>query len=150
MIKINKKVEYSLMVLKHMGLSQSCDQLFTAKEICELYSIPFDTTSKILQTLNRHKIVASTKGINGGYSLNKDLSKINFLFLSEIIEGKTHTKNCSEQNCSLLSTCNITGPITEINKHLYNFFESLTLDQLFSEVINPINTTNKVNIHEFN
>lgn len=150
MIKINKKVEYSLMVLKHMSSSQSCDQLFTAKEICKLYSIPFDTTSKILQILNRHKIVASTKGINGGYTLSKDLSQINFLFLSEIIEGKKHTKNCSEQNCSLLSTCNITGPITEINKHLFNFFESLTLDKLFSEVINPISTTKKVNIHEFN
>lgn len=150
MIKINKKVEYSLMVLKHMGLGQNCDKIFTAKEICKLYSIPFDTTSKILQILNRHKIVASTKGINGGYTMSQDLSQINFLFLSEIIEGKKHTRNCSEQKCSLLSTCNITGPITEINKHLYNFFESLTLDQLFNEVIKPIKTSKKVNIHEYN
>ncbi len=148
MVKINKKIEYALMILKHMSASK---QLYTAKELCDLYSIPFDTASKVLQLLNRNKIVRSTKGINGGYSLTIDLSQINYLSLSEIIEGKKHSKNCCEDNCSLISTCNITGPITSINKHLYNFFESLTLDQLFDEAVKPIKKTlDKVNIHELN
>ena len=50
MIKIHRKVEYSLIALKHMS-DRKPGQLTSAKEIAEVYGIPFDTVSRVLQQM---------------------------------------------------------------------------------------------------
>jgi DNA-binding IscR family transcriptional regulator len=45
MFKINKKVEYALMVLKHMYEKKP------VKEICDKYGAPFDVTSRSMQKM---------------------------------------------------------------------------------------------------
>ena len=156
MIKISRKVEYSLMILKHMSDNIEGTNKFTARDICDKYSIPFDTASKVLQVLAKNDIVDSNKGINGGYSLKKDLKDINYLYLSEIIEAKKYAQDCQEQKCMLLKDCNISGPVTTLNKYLLAFFKSLTLDELFNENMIPANKIkqnlkqNKVTEHELN
>ena len=124
MVKINKKVEYALIVLKHLETS-SDEELTTARKICDKYSTPFDTTSRVMQVMNNAGILTSLQGVKGGYKLNVDLSGISYHQLVEMIEGKKIDKDCSEMKCSLLSSCNITGPIKKFNQYLNHFFKGL-------------------------
>ena len=77
MIKINRKVEYALIVLQH--LQQSEPEVFvTARAICDQYHTPFDTTSRVMQIMNQRKILNSQQGTKGGYQLATDLGSINY------------------------------------------------------------------------
>lgn len=136
MVKINKKVEYSLIVLKHLNNNGDSPQI-TAREICDIYSTPFDTTSRVMQTMNKSGILASTQGKKGGYKLAIDLEQISYLQLVELIEGKKVGQDCSEVNCALLSSCNITGPIKKLNQYLLHFFKVLTIKELLEEAQLP-------------
>jgi Rrf2 family protein len=137
MIKINRKVEYALMVLKHMKDKEVTD-LTTAREVCDRFSTPFDTVAKVMQQLNSAGILHSQKGVKGGYTLSGDLSQVSYMELVEVIEGKSFMMDCHEQGsdrgpCDLYHTCNISQPIKRFNDYLITIFNALTLNELLSE-----------------
>jgi Rrf2 family protein len=132
MIKINRKVEYTLMVLKFMS-ERGSNELTTAREVCDRYKAPFDTIAKVMQQLNMAAILVSIKGVKGGYYLNFDLSKLSVLALVELIEGKSFTVDCHDGPCELLSTCNITTPIRRLNDYVTSIFSTLTVSELLAE-----------------
>ncbi len=131
MLKINKKTEYALIALKHMALKES-SELTSAREIVNIYQTPFDTTAKIMQTLNNSNILKSSQGVKGGYTLNRKLSQINFIELSELIEGKKFDFTCMGPKgiCEQFSSCNIKTPLEAINIRIKDYFSQITLDEL--------------------
>ncbi|MFA6237550.1 MAG: Rrf2 family transcriptional regulator [Bacteriovorax sp.] len=145
MLKINKKVEYALMALKFMAdKSQEHIEgdapLISAREVCDKFNTPFDTTAKVMQIMNNQDLLKSTKGIKGGYSLNKDLSLVSYMNLVEMIEGKIAGSVCisNKGTCELIGKCNITTPVELLNKKMNAFLESLTLADLLHGVeFNP-------------
>lgn len=132
MIKINRKVEYALMVLKLMKDKQAME-LTTAREVCDRFDSPFDTTAKVMQQMNGAGILHSIKGVKGGYTLARDLSTISYMELAELIEGKSFMMDCHEGPCDLYHKCNISQPIKRLNDYIINIFNSLTLNELLAE-----------------
>lgn|SRR5690606_37260077 len=132
MIKINRKVEYALMVLKLMK-EKNPSELTTAREVCDRFDTPFDTTAKVMQQMNGAGILHSQKGVKGGYTLSRDLSEVTYMELVELIEGKSFMMDCHEGPCDLFHKCNISQPIKRLNDYLINIFSTLTLNELLSE-----------------
>lgn len=135
MLKITKKVEYALIILKYMG-EKPAGEFHSAREICLHFKIPFDTSAKVMQSLNNHDILTSLQGANGGYQLNKHLSDITFLQLEEIIEGKSRDFFCESAKglCHLYSSCNIVNPVDRLNKKIKNFLGELSISELLFEL----------------
>lgn len=136
MLKINKKVEYALIALKYIA-EQSPEEgrLVTAREICDLFNTPFDTTAKVLQKMNTYGILSSVKGIRGGYGLERSLSKITFKEISYLIEGEKSDNICFTARglCECYENCNIKGPVTTLNQKVNDFLSNLTLDQFLMD-----------------
>lgn len=132
MIKINRKVEYALMVLKMMK-EKGPQELTTAREVCDSYETPFDTTAKVMQQMNAAGILHSQKGVKGGYTLAKDLGSVTYMELVELIEGKSFMMDCHEGPCEMIHKCNISQPIKRLNDYIINIFNSLTLCELLAE-----------------
>ncbi len=132
MIKINRKVEYALMVLKTMK-DKEASELTTAREVCDRHNTPFDTTAKVMQQMNTAGILHSHKGVKGGYTLARDLSSVSYIELVELIEGKSFMMDCHEGPCELIHKCNISQPIKRLNDYLINIFNSLSLNELLAE-----------------
>lgn len=137
MIKINKKIEYALMALKYMSRQNQTNtgetQLISAREICDRFKTPFDTTAKVLQIMNNHGVLNSTKGIKGGYSLALPLSQVTFRDLVEMIEGRDKSASLCESTrgrCDLYEQCNIVTPLDLLNKKVSDFLSQLTLEEL--------------------
>ena len=100
------------MALKFMA-SKSEDELTSAREICEQFNTPFDTTAKVMQVMNSNDILTSVKGIKGGYQIAKPLSEITFFELAQMIEGKKLGNPCLTSKgtlCDLYQNCNIADP----------------------------------------
>lgn len=132
MVKINRKVEYALMVLKLMQ-ERAGNELTTAREVCDQFKTPFDTTAKVMQQLNLAGILTSHKGVKGGYQLSGDLRQLSYLALVEIIEGKAHVVDCHEGPCDLIDSCNITVPIKRFNSYLTGILSSLSVYELVAQ-----------------
>ena len=146
MLKITKKVEYALISLKFIWEEKSREELTTAREICSKFSLPFDTTSKVMQSMNNAGILNSEKGIKGGYALAKELSKISYLELVQIVDPKFNDEEFCQSNkglCDLYSNCNIIKPIDKLNATLNNYLKNLTIDQLFTMAFSNESETKK-------
>jgi Rrf2 family protein len=139
MLKINKKVEYALMVLAYITTrdptpkrSDSYLHLFTAREIGEAMNIPFDPLSKVMQTLAHMGVLKSSQGLKGGYILQGNLQALSFYELNFVLEGETFGDYCNgpKGQCQQFSTCNIIHPLLELNTQLINFFKTVSIAQL--------------------
>ena len=81
------------------------------KKIAEDLDIPSPFLGKILQTLTKRKVLASTKGPNGGFGINDSTKEVSLMQIVRIIDGDElfdrcliSNKTCSEQNekpCSM-------------------------------------------------
>ncbi|HOW36186.1 MAG TPA: Rrf2 family transcriptional regulator [Candidatus Omnitrophota bacterium] len=132
MFKVNKKVEYALIALKHMS-SAYPGKLISAKDICDTYKTPFDTTSRVLQIMAQRGILKAELGAYGGYQIQKDLSRITFLELTEMILGPVEIANCIHDGrspCDLASGCNVIAPMLILNSKMVELFKTITVRDL--------------------
>lgn len=133
MMRLNRKVEYALIVLKHMSQKKP-GQLSSAKEMSEKFQAPFDATSRVLQIMAQNGVLKSEQGAQGGYQIVKDLSKVSFYQLNEMILGQIGIAKCiskeGEGDCELLSNCNILAPIRTLNHKFSEFLKDLTIAEV--------------------
>ena len=132
MFKINRKIEYALISLKHMSHKQP-GQLTSAKEICAIYNTPFDPTSRVLQIMAQHEILRAEQGAHGGYQIVKNLSKISLRELSDLIVGPIEIANCFHgdySQCGITATCHIIAPMLNLNEHINKVFTNVMVTDL--------------------
>jgi Rrf2 family nitric oxide-sensitive transcriptional repressor len=132
MNKINRKVEYALIGLKHMRAKQP-GELTSVKEISLLYGVPFEATSKVMQTLASRGLIRSEQGAHGGYQIVRDLNRVTLYDVMEIVVGPVEIAKCLQESshaCDLKKTCNVISPISSLNRRLIDFYKSLTIAEL--------------------
>lgn len=132
MFKINRKLEYALISLRHMS-AKAPGQLTSAKEICDIYHTPFDPTSRVLQIMAQHEIVRAEQGAHGGYQILKDLSKFTLQDLTQMIEGPIQIVNCFHGNyshCDITASCNVISPMLNLNEKIAALFKSINVKDL--------------------
>lgn len=133
MNRINRKVEYALIALKHMR-NKAPGERTTVKEIAAQYGCPTDVTARVLQALAGKAVLNSEQGAHGGYMIAKDLSRVSFYELLEMILGPMGVAKClqeaQEGACDLRETCNIVSPIQLLNRKLSDFYKSLSVAEL--------------------
>lgn len=131
MFKINRKVEYAMMALKHIS-EKKPDDLTSVKEICEKYGSPFDVTSRSMQKMVSGGLLKSEKGAHGGYSLASDLSGVNFLDFMEMVVEPVTLVSCTNDDtvCALSGTCNIISPLAKLNEKMRGFFATISVREI--------------------
>lgn len=135
MNKINRKLEYALMALKHMS-QKIPGELTSAKEVSDSFKTSFDVTARVMQQMaQKGGILRAEYGASGGYQITKDLAKISIHDLIEIIEGPTALVKClhNEGPCEIQGTCNIVSPLNLLNDKLTDFYKSVSLKELLVE-----------------
>lgn len=125
MVKFSKKLEYSLIALRH--IAGGGEQLSTARDISSKYNIPHDLLAKILQKLKKENILISIQGINGGYKLNRDLGSIYLSDLFNVVDGSTAIVECAqtdENECFIGDNCTIKDPINKMQTEFENLLKT--------------------------
>jgi DNA-binding IscR family transcriptional regulator len=84
-----------------------------------------------MQTMAQKGLLKSEQGAHGGYHLLKDVSKVSFYELVEMIEGPIGIARCMAQEevsgCEFSGTCNIVSPVNFLNERLIGFYKNLSL-----------------------
>jgi len=131
-MKLNRKMEYSLMALKHMS-QKSPGELTSAKEISDLYGCPIDATAKVLQVMTRHDLLKSVQGVQGGYLIQRDLSRLTFFDLIGMILGPMGFVKClpgGHAHCEIQDRCNIVGAMGVLNDKIMQFYKKIAIKDL--------------------
>jgi Rrf2 family protein len=125
MLKFSKKLEYSLIALRHISVSE--DKITRVRDISEKYNIPHDLLAKIMQRLKKENILESVQGINGGYRLLKKLNEIPLVDLFNFVESSTSIVECMNDDsntCYVSDNCTIKDPLTKIQDEFENILKT--------------------------
>ena len=132
MIRINRKIEYALMALRHLQLTDGAC-LVTAKDLSERYQVPFDLISKVLQKMAHEGILESEQGARGGYRLAVNLDELSFFKLSVDILGPMQFAYClhhSGVRCQLAQCCNVISPVVSLSNRIEALLRNITVGEL--------------------
>ncbi len=129
---LTKKSEYAMLALVLIAKSdtpQNADSLSAQLNISKSF------LAKILQKLAKYNILQSYKGINGGFLLNKEPSKLTILELITISEDKIPTVfECSTDGkfCStgVSGSCTLFPVLTNLQFKINDFLKDLTLKDI--------------------
>jgi Rrf2 family protein len=137
MLALTRQVDYALIALAHLAERARQDAGPTsARELAELGGLPAPLTMKLLKLLARGRMVASTRGPQGGYTLALPPEQIALTDVVTAIEGPTRLTPCvgrlpiMGQGCELEAICPIRGPIRELNARLGRFLAGVSLADL--------------------
>jgi Rrf2 family protein len=132
MIKISTKSQYGLRAMVY--LAKFPKQISSIKTISDNEDIPFDYLEKIISKLEKSGLINSKKGVQGGYSLAMDSSKIKIGDIVRALEGDIVLVKCiSNQKgcvCPRDKKCLTKSFWKKIQDSLNNAFDSLTLKDL--------------------
>ncbi|MCY4311040.1 MAG: Rrf2 family transcriptional regulator, partial [Rhodospirillaceae bacterium] len=67
MLRLNRITDYAVVVLTRMAHDPR--RLVTAPQLSEESNVPAPTVAKVLKALTKEGILASQRGVNGGYLL---------------------------------------------------------------------------------
>lgn len=132
MLSLNRKLEYALISLKHLS-GKAPGQLTSVKEVSEAYGSPFDATARVMQIMANRGLLKSEQGAHGGYQIIKDLRRISFYDLSQMILGPLEIARClagGADQCEMLEGCNIRSPLMTFNDRLVEFYKGISLQDL--------------------
>lgn len=131
MTRVNRKLEYALMALKHMS-GKIPGQLTSAKEVAEATGGPFDATARVMQVMAHRGLLRSEHGAQGGYLIVRDLQKVSLLELYEVILGKFEVARClhDQGTCDLEPHCNIQSPMNQLQRRMTEFYRGVCVAEL--------------------
>ena len=140
MIKLSKKVEYGLISVLFIDSNDGSEPV-TCRQISDKYSLPYELTGKVLQSLKKAEIVSSVQGVKGGYSLNRALDDVSIGELIESIDGPFMLAPCvgssEDCQCERETMCNIKTPVHHLQNLLYNFTYNISLAQFQNIDLDP-------------
>ncbi len=109
MIRLAKLTDYGLVLMTTMARKSSAP-VHTARDLASVTRLPLPTVSKLLKQLLQSGLLASHRGMNGGYSLAKEPTEISLAEIIAAIEGPIALTECSTDVtglCDLERSCPI-------------------------------------------
>jgi len=136
---LSQTCKYAIRSIIYIAQNTDNNKKIGLKKISKELNIPAPFLGKILQTLSKKKILLSTKGPNGGFSLYREAKKISLLDIMEVIDGLDYfntcligLKSCSEGD----AYCPTHSKYHPIRQQTYNLFKTETIHNLLSEIEN--------------
>ncbi|MDF1572191.1 MAG: Rrf2 family transcriptional regulator [Bacteroidales bacterium] len=132
---LSNTCKYAIRAVVYISVYASPEKKAGIREISGKLEIPTPFLGKILQSLARNKLLISTKGPHGGFSLGRPAEDISLMDIVEIVDGTDIFDTCLVRTtpCSDESPCGIHDSVTPIRKELKHFFLNQTIADLSTE-----------------
>ncbi|MGH8298514.1 MAG: SUF system Fe-S cluster assembly regulator [Steroidobacteraceae bacterium] len=130
MVRISRLTDYATVLLA--VLAEQPERLQTAISLAEQTRIAAPTVSKLLKQLQRAGLVASTRGLHGGYQLARPATEISAAAILDALEGPVALTDCSvgAGQCGIEETCRVGRVWQRLNLALRRSLYEISLAQL--------------------
>jgi FeS assembly SUF system regulator len=133
MIKLTRLSDYAVVVLSLLSREQG--GVMTAAVLAEKTGIPEPTVAKVLKLLAKQDIVVSTRGVNGGYAMEREAHQVTVADLITALEGPIALTACVDgepEDCTLSELCPLRGGWQKVNTAIKTALSSVTLADLLN------------------
>lgn len=115
MIRLTNLADYAVILMSKISQSET---RLSAQDLSKSTGLPVPTVSKILNALGRSGLLASHRGIKGGFALAKEAGEISMADIVEAIDGPIALTNCADTTtgpCSYSEMCDLKPHWVDIN-----------------------------------
>ena len=123
--------DYGIVVMSQMNRRR--ETVTTAVELAQATGLPVPSVSKLLKQLARAGLLASHRGVNGGYVLTRSLENITAADIIEALDGPVALTACvegAEDACNVESLCPMRGGWDKVNTAIRRALEDVTVAEL--------------------
>jgi FeS assembly SUF system regulator len=128
MLRISKIADYGTMVMTQMASQPG--RLFSANDLAAALGLGRATVSKVLKSLARSDLVASVRGLHGGYALTRPPQRITVADIVDALEDQPFgLTECSATSgsCDIEPSCHVRANWQKINLIVRRALEGVTL-----------------------
>ena len=133
MIRITKQADYGIVLLTHF-VGEPGAVINTARDLAEQARLPLPMVGKILKTLVRKGLLASHRGVKGGYSLARPADSISVADIVSARDGPIAMTSCSAHpgDCEIENDCPAVGNWHRINIAIQSALSGISLKEMSS------------------
>jgi FeS assembly SUF system regulator len=130
MLRISRLTDYATVILA--ALAQAPDRVQTSASLAEQTRLSLPTVSKVLKQLQRAGLVASTRGLRGGYQLARPAAAISAGEILDALEGPFAITDCASGHgqCDIERTCHVGHAWQRLNVTIRRSLHEVSLAQL--------------------
>lgn len=127
---ITRNTDYAVKALRY--ICKNKDKVISVRDLTSKLGIPRPFLRKILQILNKKKLLKSFKGRGGGFMLSSPPGEIFLVDLIEIFQGPFMLNECifKKRICPDRNNCVLKRKIGDIEKDVAAELKSITLASL--------------------
>lgn len=136
---LSNTCKYAIRSLIYLANYVKEDKKIGIKKISEDLTIPSPFLGKILQNLAKKKILNSSKGPHGGFSLGKKPEDISLFDIVVLVDGDAFFNSCviRLEPCSCytdeISTCPVHRRFSHLRGELIAFYKDTTLADIIDD-----------------
>ncbi len=133
MIKLSKLTDYAVVVLAEMARDPG--RLRTAADLAETTALPEPTVAKVLKLLAKGQIIASVRGVNGGYKMDKAPGALSIAAVIDAMDGPIALTSCADGGegcCAYEGNCAVKKKWQPVNAAMRAALENVTLAEMIA------------------
>ena len=131
---VRRNTDYALRLMINLARNDN-NEPASARKVSVQEKVPYQLACKLLQKLQKAKLIKSTMGPKGGFFLSKEPEKINLLEIIEAIQESLSLNRCMLANfkCPKQKTCTIRPKLSELQEYIGTYLNNITLAELAEE-----------------
>lgn len=128
---IKSDTDYAMRMLVYLALNGKKEPI-SAATLVETQKVPMDFAYKILQKLCKAKMIKSSTGPGGGFSLVQEPRQITLLNVMETVQGPLMIRQCllDDDACPVRLSCPVSAQLRKLQKILQQSMRNITLARI--------------------
>ncbi len=129
---LRRNTDYGLRMMAALAEHFNDDQLISARQLASEGHFSYQLGCKLLQKLHRAELVKSGMGPKGGFTLNRDPSKITLMEIVKVLQGEIRLNRCliGGDGCEFESDCEINTKLSCLQLYINGYLNGITLAEV--------------------
>ncbi|MPW23006.1 SUF system Fe-S cluster assembly regulator [Paraburkholderia sp. CNPSo 3157] len=138
MLRMSKLADYATVIM--ITMARDPDAVKSAGSLAEATGIPAPTVSKVMKTLARGGVLASARGVSGGYQLALPPQRIMLSDVIAVVDGPFGMTECSALPglCTQEAVCSARANWQKINRLIFEALSQVSLADMASPTLSEV------------
>ena len=124
-MRFSRLSDYAVALMTH--IARHPRQVHTAANLAAAISVPVPTVAKLLAKLRRNGLLASTRGVKGGYALVRPPAAISVTEIVAVLDGPIALTTCVRGSCEIEGVCPSRLGVHRINLVIRKVLDEISL-----------------------